>query len=283
MSLTQAAVLGLIQGITELFPISSLGHSIVLPRLLGWETGGSDNAFLIFLVGTHFATAAVLFLFFWSDWMNILAGLWRTLTTRKIATDNPHGKLGWLLITGTVPAGLLGLIFEKPLRSLFVSPLSATCFLALNGVLLFAAEWLRRRKTINTVHDPDARLARVRFGQALVTGAVQALALFPGLSRSGASMGGGLLAGLNNEDAARFSFLLATPIIGAAALLKLPHLLAPENHALLLPTFIGAVSAAVTAWLSIRFLMKYFHTQTLIPFAVYCIVAGVILSAIFSA
>ncbi|MBI5155742.1 undecaprenyl-diphosphate phosphatase [Candidatus Peregrinibacteria bacterium] len=281
ISLYQAVALGLLQGVTELFPISSLGHSIVLPEMLGWQTGLNDHAFLIFLVGTHFATATVLFFYFLDDWIKIIKGIFRTLVRCDFSERDPLGKLGWLLVAGTVPAGLLGLVFQEELRGLFASPRSAAFFLFLNGLLLFGAEWLRRRRVINTIHDPDARLAKLTFRQAIVVGTVQALALFPGLSRSGASMGGGLLVGLSHEDAARYSFLLATPIIGAAALLKLPHLFLAENQALLLPTFIGAVSAGVTAWFTVRFLMKYFHTNTLTPFAVYCTAIGLILSGIF--
>ena len=281
ISLFQAIALGLLQGVTELFPISSLGHSIILPHLLGWEMDRNDHAFLIFLVGTHFATATVLFFYFLEDWMKILRGMYHSLVHRGISEQNPLGKLGWLLVVGTIPAGILGLLFQDALRGLFVSPRSAAFFLFLNGLLLFGAEWLRRRNTKNTVSDPDVRMAKLTFRQAIVVGTVQALALFPGLSRAGSSMGGGLLVGLSHEDAARYSFLLATPIIGAAALLKLPHLFLAENHPLLLPTFVGAIASGVTAWFTVRFLMKYFHTNTLTPFAVYCSAAGLILSGVF--
>lgn len=281
ISFTQAAILGLLQGISELFPISSLGHSVILPHLLGWNIQQNDPFFLTFLVATHLATAIVLFCFFWKDWMQILRGIGRSLRRRDI-DDNPQGKLGWLLVVGTVPAGLLGLLFEDSLRAIFASAQSAALFLLLNGILLFGAEALRRRAAASqSISDGDLSLTRLSWGQAIIIGAAQAIALIPGLSRSGASMGGGLLVGLSHEDAARFSFLLATPIIGAAAVLKLPELFLPQNQPLLVPAIIGGLCAAITAYLSVRFLMQYFHTKTLTPFALYCSVAGLLISLYF--
>ena len=221
----QAIILGLLQGVSELFPISSLGHSVILPSLLGWNIHQNDKYFLTFLVATHLATAIVLFFFFWRDWMRIVKGLGRSLRDREIADDDPDAKLGWLLVVGTIPAGILGLLLQDSLRKVFASPTSAAIFLTLNGVLLYGAERLRRRAPV-TEADDDARIARtVSWRDGFFVGAAQALALIPGFSRSGATMAGGLLVGLSNKDAARFAFLLATPIIGAAALLKLPELL----------------------------------------------------------
>ena len=216
--------MGALQGVTELFPISSLGHSVILPSLLGWNIHQNDPYFITFLVATHLATALVLLAFFWRDWVRIIKGMGRSLRDRQIAPDDTDAKLGWLLVIGTIPAGLLGLLLEHKLRHVFASPQSASIFLALNGLLLFGAEALRRR-SVQVEADDDARIARqVGWLQAAGVGAVQALALIPGFSRSGATMGGGLLVGLTNKDAARFAFLLATPIIGAAAVLKLPEL-----------------------------------------------------------
>ena len=282
ISYAQAAVLGLLQGISELFPISSLGHSVILPRLVGWQIQQNDRFFLTFLVATHLATAIVLFCFFWKDWMKIFKGMGQSLAQRTISKENPYGTLGWLLVVGTVPAGILGLLLEQRLRAVFASAQSAAFFLMLNGLLLYGAERLRLRATaINTIHDADARIAKLSWRQAIVVGAAQAIALIPGFSRSGASMGGGLVVGLSHEDAARYSFLLATPIIGAAALLKVPELFFPENQPLLIPALIGGACAAVTAYLSVRFLMKYLHTNSLMPFAIYCGLAGAITSAYF--
>src|SRR5262249_24888531 len=228
ISYWQAIVLGLLQGFSELFPISSLGHSVIVADLLGWDIKANSNFFIIFLVGTHFATALVLLGFFWRDWVRIVKGLGRSLRDREIAEEDTDAKLGWLLVIGTIPAGILGLLLEHKLRSVFTSAQSAAFFLMLNGFLLYGAELLRRRAPVEEEGDPDERIAkRVGWFQSVGVGAAQALALIPGFSRSGATMGGGLLVGLSNVDAARFAFLLATPIIGAAAVLKLPELFGP--------------------------------------------------------
>ncbi len=204
-------VLGLLQGVSELFPVSSLGHSVVLPRLLGWNIHQNDPYFLTFLVATHLATAIVLLGFFWRDWVRIVRGLGRSLREREIAPDDVDAKLGWLLVVGTIPAGILGLLLEHKLRHVFASPRSAAVFLILNGFLLYGAELLRRRAP-QTSRDDDARIARqVGWRGAFLVGAAQAIALVPGFSRSGATMGGGLIVGLSHKDAARFAFLLATP------------------------------------------------------------------------
>lgn len=282
----QAAILGLLQGTSELFPVSSLGHSVVLPRLLGWDIHQNDDYFVTFLVATHFATALVLFAFFWRDWQRIITGMGRSLRDREIAPDDHDAKLGWLLVVGTIPAGLLGLALEHALRSAFASAQSAAGFLILNGLMLFGAERLRRRAPAagDEDGDPDGEISRrLTWGSAFGIGTAQAIALIPGFSRSGASMGGGLLAGLSNEHAARFSFLLATPIIGAAAVLKLPDLAGAKGDGVRGPALLGAVCAAATAYLTVRFLVRYFETNRLTPFAVYCVGAGVVLSAVFLA
>jgi undecaprenyl-diphosphatase len=285
ISYFQAAILGLVQGAAELFPVSSLGHSVVLPRLLGWDIHQNDDAFLTFLVATHLATALVLLGFFWRDWRRIVSGLGRSLRDREIASGDGDARLGWLLVVGTIPAGLLGLLLEHPLRRVFASPQSAAVFLFLNGVMLFGAEALRRRAPgpDPLLPDGDARIAaRTTWNEALGVGAAQAIALLPGFSRSGATMGGGLLAGLSNEDAARFAFLLATPIIGAAAVLKLPDLLGTKGDGLRGPALLGAACAAATAYFAVRFLMRFFETKRLTPFAIYCVAAGALLSLVFA-
>lgn len=270
----QAIVLGLLQGVAELFPISSLGHSVILPSLLGWNIHQNDKYFITFLVATHLATALVLLGFFWRDWVRIVKGLGRSLRDRGIDPADTDAKLAWLLIVGTIPAGILGLLLENKLRSVFASPQSASFFLMLNGFLLYGAELLRRRAP-QVEEDDDARIARqTTFGGAFGIGAAQALALIPGFSRSGATMGGGLLMGLSNKDAARFAFLLATPIIGAAAILKLPELAGSQGNGIRGQALVGALCSALTAYLAVRFLMRYFETKTLIPFAIYCVLAG---------
>ncbi len=272
ISYFQGAVLGLLQGVSELFPVSSLGHSVILPSLLGWDIHQDKPYFLTFLVATHLATALVLLGFFWRDWVRIVKGLGRSLRDREIA--DPDAKLGWLLVVGTIPAGILGLLLQDSLRNLFAKPEYASIFLALNGVLLFGAEALRRRAPV-VAEDDDERIAEtVGWGQASTVGAAQSIALIPGFSRSGAAMGGGLLVGLSHKDAARFAFLLATPIILAAAVLKLPDLAGSQGNGVRGPALVGALCSALTAYLSVRFLMRYFETRTLIPFAVYCLCAG---------
>jgi undecaprenyl-diphosphatase len=274
ISYVQAIILGLVQGVTELFPVSSLGTSVVLPKLFGWDIHQNDPYFLTFLVATHLATAIVLLLFFWRDWVRIVKGLGRSLRDRGIGADDTDAKLGWLLVVGTIPAGVLGLLFEHSLRGLFASAQSAAFFLMLNGLMLFGAEALRRRAP-QTDTDDDRRIARqVTFPNAFLVGAAQALALIPGFSRSGASMGGGLLVGLSHKDAARFSFLLATPIIGAAALLKLPELFGSEGDGIRGQALVASVCAGAAAFVSVRFLMRYFETRTLVPFAVWCLAFG---------
>jgi len=274
ISYFQGAMLGLLQGVSELFPVSSLGHSVILPRLVGWHIHQNDKFFITFLVATHLATALVLLGFFRRDWWRILKGLGRSLRDRGIDPGDVDAKLGWLLVVGTIPAGILGLLLESSLRSVFASAQSASIFLFCNGLLLLCAERLRRRAP-QTAEDDDTRIARrVSWRDSTLVGTAQALALVPGFSRSGATMGGGLLVGLSNKDAARFAFLLATPIIGAAAILKLPELAGPDGRGVRGPALVGALCAAVTAYLAVRFLMRFFETRTLVPFAVYCLAAG---------
>ncbi len=280
ISYGQAIVLGLLQGFSELFPISSLGHSVILPKLLGWNIHQNDPYFLSFLVATHLATAIVLLLFFRRDWVRIVKGMGRSLRDRGIAPDDYDAKLGWLLVVGTIPAGILGLLLEHPLRRVFASPESAAIFLMLNGFLLYGAELLRRRAP-ETDDDDDARLAKqVGFPHAFGVGAVQAIALIPGFSRSGATMGGGLLVGLSNRDAARFAFLLATPIIGAAAILKLPELFGSHGDGVRGPALVASLCSAATAFIAVRWLLRFFETNRLTPFAIYCSVAGAICAAV---
>jgi undecaprenyl-diphosphatase len=282
ISYFQGAMLGLLQGVSELFPVSSLGHSVILPKLVGWNIHQQDPYFLTFLVATHLATAIVLLGFFWRDWVRILKGLGRSLRDREIAPGDADAKLGWLLVVGTIPAGLLGITLQDKLRTLFASPQYAAIFLACNGLLLYGAELLRRRAPV-TDDDDDTRIARtVSWRDAGLVGAAQAIALVPGFSRSGASMGGGLLVGLSHKDAARFAFLLATPIIGAAAALKLPDLFGKQGNGVRGPALVGALCAAVTAYLAVRFLMRYFETRTLLPFAIYCAAAGTAAAVYFA-
>ena len=276
ISYFQAIILGGLQGITELFPISSLGHSIVLPTLLGWNINQNDNYFLIFLVATHFATALVLLGFFFKDWVLITKGIFRSLKNKTIEKDDTYARLGWIIITSTIPAGILGLVLQEKLKKLFALPEFVSIFLILNGVLLYGGEFLRKRKSeISNTHS-DENIAKISWTQATAVGMSQCLALIPGFSRTGSTLCGGLLIGLNHEDAARFSFLLATPIILAAAVLKLPGIFRLNDANTIGPIFIGFLSSGLAAYFSIRFLTKYFKTKKLTPFAVYCVVFGIL-------
>ena len=276
ISVSQAIALGFLQGVTELFPVSSLGHSVVLPGLLRWRVDQDAGAFLTFLVATHFATALVLFVLYWGDWKRILAGLGRSLRDRAFGPADLDARLGWLLVAGTIPAGIVGLLFERQVRGLFVSPRSAAFFLIMNGVLLFGAERLRRKaKRADHLLDPDRRIAtELTWPHAIRVGLLQIIALIPGFSRTGSTLAGGLLVGLSHEDSLRYSFLLATPIIGAAAALKLPRLLLSGGSGAISVALLGAVAAAIAAYASVKFLTRYFRTKTLVPFAVYCALAG---------
>lgn len=277
----QASIFGIVQGVTELFPISSLGHSVILPKLLHWNINQDDPFFLTFLVATHAATALILFLYFLKDWKRIILGILRSLKEREIKDSDHDAKLGWLLIVGTIPAGLLGLLFEHKLKDLFASPQIAASVLVLNGILLLIAELLRRRRIENREQGSDERIAKLNWMQALKVGLMQILALIPGFSRTGATITGGLLVGLSHEDAARFSFLLATPIIAAAAVLKLPKLFLHTDKSILGPIIVGSIFAGIFAYLSVRFLIKYFETKKLTPFAIYCLLVGLFVSILF--
>lgn len=279
----QAIIFGIVQGVTELFPISSLGHSVILPTVLGWHIKQNDPFFLTFLVATHTATALVLFLFFFKDWKLIFLGIIRSLIEREIKETDSDAKLGWLLIIGTIPAGIFGLLFEDPLKALFASPQLVAFVLILNGMLLFGAEQLRNRN-INiqkTALGSDIRIAKLTWLQAIKVGLLQCIALIPGFSRTGATITGSLLVGLSHEDAARFSFLLATPIIAAASVLKLPELITTNESRFLGQIMVGTFAAGIAAYFSVRFLTKYFQTKKLTPFAIYCMGIGVTLSLLF--
>jgi len=285
ISYLQAIVLGLIQGVAEPFPISSLGHAVIVPKALGWNIHQNDDYFLAFLVATHCATALVLFFFFLEDWKRILSGLWRSLRARRIEDGDTDARLGWLLVVGTVPAGILGLLLEHSLRTVFASPETAAIFLTFNGVLLLAFESLRRRQPHpgDGEGDSDPRIAkRMSFRQAAAIGTAQAAALIPGISRSGITMGGGLIVGLSNEDAARFAFLLATPIIGAAGVLKLPELFGSAGDGVRGQALVGALAAALTTYLAVKFLLRFFQTNRLTPFGIYCIAAGLVFTVAFA-
>jgi undecaprenyl-diphosphatase len=284
ISYFQAVILGVIQGVAEPFPISSLGHAVVLPRLFGWNIHQNDGYFLSFLVALHLATAIVLLVYFWRDWVRIVRGILRSLAAREISAEDTDARLGWLLIAGTIPVGLIGLALQSPLQKLFASAVAAACFLIVNGLALFVFERLRARPPApgDWEGDSDERIARLSFLRAGAVGLSQAAALVPGISRSGFSMGGGLLFGLSNEDAARYAFLLATPIIGAAAVLKLPDLLGHQGHDVRGQALVGALCAAAVTVVAVRFLLRYLTTNRLWPFGIYCVGLGTICLVVFA-
>jgi undecaprenyl-diphosphatase len=284
ISYFQAVILGLTQGVAEPFPISSLGHGVILPRLFGWHIHQNDKFFLTFLVATHLGTAIVLLLFFLSDWVRIVKGIFRSLALREIRAEDTDARLGWLLVAGTIPVGIIGLLLEMPLRKLFASPGLAAFFLIVNGIALLLFERLRRRppRPGDYLGDADARIAKLSWRQAIAVGTSQTAALVPGISRSGFSMGGGLLVGLSNEDAARYGFLLATPVILAAAALKLPELLGSEGNGVRGPALVAGICAAATTFFAVKFLLRYFETNRLTPFGIYCIAFGACTLLIFA-
>jgi undecaprenyl-diphosphatase len=326
ISYLQAVVIGLLQGVTELFPVSSLGHSVLVPAFIGgsWEalvtqsaTSTSETSpYLAVIVALHVATAVALIIFFRRDWVRIIRGFLRTIrpsiAARRLVTTDADERLAWLLIIATIPVGITGLALEHTFRTLFAKPLAAAIFLTINGLILLAGEVLRRRAPTDT-EDPDAmsdadqapglqlvadpplvtgstspgvepqtaptttrRLATLHYGEAAIIGSFQTFALLAGISRSGIAMVGGLARGLSHRDAARFSFLLATPVILAAGVLKLPSLTGPAGDHIHGQVLVGAVVAGLASYLSVKWLTRYFETRTLIPFAIYSLLAGTI-------
>jgi undecaprenyl-diphosphatase len=278
MSTLHAVVLAILQGVTELFPISSLGHAVIVPSLFGWPIDQRSAEFLPFVVVLHIGTAVALLAYFWREWLNLGLGFidWH----RPSAADARHAF--WLIVIATIPAVVIGFIAEKLVRGLFASPLIAALFLIVNGFVLLFGDRLRRRDRLAL----DSRGHRqLTWMSALWIGLWQCLAFIPGISRSGAAMVGGLINGLHHEDAAHFSFLIATPIIAGAAVLEVPKLLALPGHGISGLVVASGVVAGITAYLSTAVLMRYFRRfdfdDALVPFAVYCWFAGAAASAVF--
>ena len=354
MTYLEAAVVGLIQGVTELFPVSSLGHNVLLPALIGgsWATdlnvAAQESPYLAFIVGLHVATAIALLIYFWRDWVRIIRGFLTSIRDREAKTVDQ--KMAWMIILATIPVGLVGLKFEHEFRVLFGKPVRAAIFLIVNGLILYAGERFRTRKSLAAdaeviaeadLADPraapgrpaprvttssattssatasrtatpedaasgpaapvaggpgtamhasgqravkqleaarafqaDSRLTKIGYWQGLIIGSAQILALLAGISRDGVVMVTGMFRGLSRQDAARFSFLLSTPVIFAAGVFKLKDLTGPLSNGIHGQVLVGSVLSGVGAYLSVRFLMKYFTTRTLTPFAIYCVVVG---------
>lgn len=301
LSYLHAIVLGLLQGMTELFPVSSLGHGVILPGLLGWTDvvrpqSRSESFFLAFLVGLHVGTAVGLLIHYRREWWRMAVAVIASVRVRRVAS--PEARVAWLLVCATIPIGIVGLLAEHALRVVFAKPLDASIFLIVNGALLLGGELLRRRTLaargvrVETATEPAAiaddeaggfrRLETLSFPRGVFIGSTQILALLAGISRSGVTMVAGISQGLDHEDAARFSFLLATPVILLAGLLKLPDLMGPLGNGVRTQTLVAAACAGVAAWASVNFLVRWFQTRTLWPFGIYCILAGVACTVYFS-
>jgi undecaprenyl-diphosphatase len=288
----EAAVVGAVQGVSELFPVSSLGHSVLLPAVIGgsWarelDVSAPESPYLAFIVGTHVATALALVVFYRRDWVRLIGALFASVRHRRVAGADE--RLIWQLIVATIPVGLVGLVFEHWLRTHLGRPVPAACFLAANGLVLL---WIEHRsgrslpeRPKSDPSDPDVeadpveadrRLSRLSIPTVLAIGGSQILALAPGISRSGIATATGMRAGLAREDAVRFSFLLATPVILAAGVLKLPDLLGPLGNGIRPQVVFGSALAGIGAYISVRWLTRWVHTNSLRPFGVYCLVAGI--------
>jgi undecaprenyl-diphosphatase len=297
----RAIVIGLLQGVTELFPISSLGHSVLLPGLFGWKgivdaQSAGESPYLAFLVGLHVATALALLVYYREQWLRIIPAFFRSIFRRKVETKDE--KLAWMLVLATIPTGVIGLAFEHTLRTIFAKPVAAASFLTVNGVILLVGEQVRRRSAERVAartpaaagsasaglsdsadHEAvtqrsDDALAKLTLKDAGVIGLAQVAALFAGISRSGITMVAGLVRGLDHEDAARFAFLMATPIILAAGVYKLPDLAGHLGDGIRGQVLAGSAVAAVAAYGAVAFLERYFTSRNLNPFAIYCLVVG---------
>jgi undecaprenyl-diphosphatase len=327
LTFAEAIVVGAVQGVTELFPVSSLGHNVLIPALVGgsWakdlNVSKSESPYLAFIVGLHVATAIGMIAYFWRDWLRILGGFFSSLRHRSVTTRDQ--RLAWMIIIATIPVGIVGLLAEHTFRVIFGKAVIAAYFLVANGLILYAGERWRprsskladeqvaaerelqtqrataaerefatvaagqrmagrhasghqgvRQQEVSDAIQADTRLAKTGYKEALIIGSTQILALFAGISRDGVAMVGGMFRGLSRQDAARFSFLLSAPVILAAGALKIPDLLGPLGNGIRGQILVGSVLSGVGAYLSVRFLMKYFQTRTLYPFAIYCVLAG---------
>jgi undecaprenyl-diphosphatase len=263
----------------------------LVPALVGGQwaqdlnVSAPQSPYLAFIVGLHVATAAALLVFFWRDWVRILAGFISSVRYRRIHT--PDERLAWLIVLATIPVGLAGLALEQLFRTTLGRPIPAAAFLLLNGIALYAGEVLRRRvppaqddpepadeRGTHSDEAVDNRLAALPMGRGVLIGSAQILALLPGISRSGVTIVAGLWRGLSHEDAARFSFLLATPIILAAGVYKIPDLFGPLGSGIGGQVLVGSIASFVCAYLAVRYLTRYFQTRTLTPFAIYCALVG---------
>lgn len=279
LSYWQAILTGFLQGITELFPISSLGHSILVPAWIGgsWNTfltnsTAGESPYLLMIIALHAASAITLLLIFWKRWLQLIKAFFRSLNSRSLET--PEARIIWLVLVATVPVGVLGVLFEQQFQLLFSEPLAASIFLTLNGLILIVAEKSSKTKTL--IDSDETLVHQISFKNALTIGVAQSAALFPGISRFGVTMGAGLNRGLSHSAASDFAFLLATPVILGAGLLKIPDLFNPEISHIIGPVIVGSIVAVFGTYISVKILVKWFKHHTLYPFAIYCLFVGLI-------
>jgi undecaprenyl-diphosphatase len=296
LSWLEAGVIGAFQGAAELFPISSLGHAVLIPAWVGgsWakdlNVSSPESPYLAFIVGLHVATALALIIYFWRDWVRIIRGLLTSIARREVRDTDQ--RLAWLLVLATIPVGIVGLVGEHFIRVHLGKPVPAAIFLTINGLILLGAERLRQgdprldSEYVDervTGPDSDKRVATLPVPHAVGIGALQIAALAPGISRSGIATVGGMVRGLSREDAARFSFLLAAPVILAAGALKLGDLFGPLGDGIRPQVLFASLLSGIAAYLSARFLTRYFAHRTLRPFGYYCLAAGVASLILFAA
>ncbi|MDQ6842342.1 MAG: undecaprenyl-diphosphate phosphatase [Actinomycetota bacterium] len=280
----QAIVLGVLQGVSELFPISSLGHTVLFPKLFGWDNivrwqSQPESPWLAFIVMLHVGSAVGLLIYFWRDWIALIRAFFATLGKRRAET--PTERLAWLIVVASIPVGIFGILFEHAARTATAKPVIAAIFLVVNGAVLLGAERLRRRAEVRelarregTNDEGGRRLESLEYKEAGLIGVAQSAALIAGISRDGMAMAAGLARGLDNYDAGRLGFLLATPIILAAGIYKVGDLTGPNGASVRGPAVIAAIFAAITAVITVHFLTRYFKRGNLKPFGIYCILFG---------
>lgn len=281
LSYWQAILTGFLQGVTELFPISSLGHSILVPAWIGgsWESfltnsTAGESPYLLMIIALHAASAITLLLIFWKRWLQLVKAFFRSLKSRSL--DTPESRVIWLILIATIPVGVLGVLFERQFQVLFSEPLAASIFLSINGLILIIAEKSSKNKTVMDSTSDEVLTHQISFKNAFTIGVAQSSALFPGISRFGVTMGAGLSRGLSHSAASDFAFLLATPVILGAGLLKIPDLFNPEISHIIGPVIVGSIIAALGTYVSVKILVKWFRHHTLYPFAIYCLFVGAI-------
>lgn len=277
MHWSQIIITAIVQGITELFPISSVGHAVILPYIAGWTNISDSPQFLPFVVMLHLGTALALLIYFFRDWVNLIAAFFQSPSATN--PRGPRKRTFLLLVVATIPAAIIGKLFEHKFQQLFSSAVAAAIFLIVNGFVLLLADRLSKRKGHREVHN-------LGYGQSFLVGCAQVLALIPGFSRSGVTMTAGMGLGLTYEESARFSFLLATPVILGAGVLEVPKVLKAHDPHMLMYGLVGGILAGIVAFISTAFLMKYFKThevRAFRPFAYYCIVAGIIFAILAGA